>query len=176
MPPPCVCRVCIFSLSWQGFLLQSTYTDMQIVELVWIGELSIVYMYVCPLQWTVISSRVSQPTTCDPAQDTWLEIPTSFTSPFLTYFPFFLCFQVLKKIAKYIQEQNDKIYAPRGLLLTDPIERGLRVVSFLPFCLSCNMAQSVSVSQFSASDTHYVFRQAYISEYFNDYSFCNATP
>ncbi|KAJ4919471.1 hypothetical protein JOQ06_018489 [Pogonophryne albipinna] len=36
---------------------------------------------------------------------------------------------VLKKIAKYIQEQNDKIYAPRGLLLTDPIERGLRVVS-----------------------------------------------
>lgn len=39
-------------------------------------------------------------------------------------------FQVLKKIAKYIQEQNDKIYAPRGLLLTDPIERGLRVVSY----------------------------------------------
>ena len=38
--------------------------------------------------------------------------------------------QVLKKIAKYIQEQNDKIYVPRGLLLTDPIERGLRVVSF----------------------------------------------
>lgn len=42
-----------------------------------------------------------------------------------------VCFQVLKKIAKYVQEQNDKIYAPRGLLLTDPIERGLRVVSTL---------------------------------------------
>lgn len=40
--------------------------------------------------------------------------------------------QVLKKIAKYIQEQNEKIYAPRGLLITDPIERGMRVVSF--FC------------------------------------------
>lgn len=39
--------------------------------------------------------------------------------------------QVLKKIAKYIQEQNEKIYAPRGLLLTDPIERGMRVVSLL---------------------------------------------
>lgn len=39
--------------------------------------------------------------------------------------------QVLKKIAKYIQEQNEKIYAPRGLLITDPIERGMRVVSFL---------------------------------------------
>lgn len=37
---------------------------------------------------------------------------------------------MLKKIAKYIQEQNEKIYAPQGLLLTDPIERGLRVVSF----------------------------------------------
>ncbi|XP_034859866.1 golgin subfamily A member 7 isoform X2 [Mirounga leonina] len=36
-------------------------------------------------------------------------------------------FQVLKKVSKYIQEQNEKIYAPQGLLLTDPIERGLRV-------------------------------------------------
>lgn len=42
------------------------------------------------------------------------------------------CFfhKVLKKIAKYIQEQNEKVYAPRGLLVTDPIERGMRVVSF----------------------------------------------
>lgn len=37
---------------------------------------------------------------------------------------------MLKKIAKYIQEQNEKIYAPRGLVIVDPIERGLRVVSF----------------------------------------------
>lgn len=41
-----------------------------------------------------------------------------------------MCQQVLKKISKYIQEQNEKIYAPRGLLLTDPLERGMRVVSF----------------------------------------------
>lgn len=51
----------------------------------------------------------------------------------LTAYTVFLCMEthyekVLKKIAKYIQEQNDKIYAPRGLLLTDPIERGLRVI------------------------------------------------
>lgn len=39
--------------------------------------------------------------------------------------------KVLKKIAKYIQEQNEKIYAPRGLLITDPIERGMRVVSLI---------------------------------------------
>ena len=39
--------------------------------------------------------------------------------------------QVLKKISRYIQEQNEKVFAPRGLLLTDPVERGMRVVSFL---------------------------------------------
>ncbi|MGH0116692.1 UNVERIFIED_CONTAM: hypothetical protein FKN15_021240 [Acipenser sinensis] len=38
--------------------------------------------------------------------------------------------KVLKKISRYIQEQNEKMYAPRGLLITDPIERGMRVVSF----------------------------------------------
>lgn len=44
---------------------------------------------------------------------------------------FFFFHKVLKKIAKYIQEQNEKIYAPRGLLITDPIERGMRVVSLI---------------------------------------------
>ncbi|CAL8327481.1 unnamed protein product [Arctogadus glacialis] len=56
----------------------------------------------------------------------------------LTAYTVFLCMEthyekVLKKIAKYIQEQNDKIYAPRGLLLTDPIERGLRVIEVTLF-------------------------------------------
>ncbi|KAM5310771.1 golgin subfamily A member 7 isoform 1-T1 [Glossophaga mutica] len=51
----------------------------------------------------------------------------------LTAYTIFLCMEthyekVLKKISKYIQEQNEKIYAPQGLLLTDPIERGLRVI------------------------------------------------
>ncbi|KAK7899584.1 hypothetical protein WMY93_020437 [Mugilogobius chulae] len=51
----------------------------------------------------------------------------------LTAYTVFLCMEthyekVLKKIAKFIEEQNDKIYAPRGLLLTDPIKRGLRVI------------------------------------------------
>uniref|UniRef100_G3WU54 Golgin subfamily A member 7 n=1 Tax=Sarcophilus harrisii TaxID=9305 RepID=G3WU54_SARHA len=51
----------------------------------------------------------------------------------LTAYTIFLCMEthyekVLKKITKYIQEQNEKIYAPQGLLLTDPIERGLRVI------------------------------------------------
>uniref|UniRef100_A0A671KU35 Golgin A7 family, member Bb n=1 Tax=Sinocyclocheilus anshuiensis TaxID=1608454 RepID=A0A671KU35_9TELE len=52
-----------------------------------------------------------------------------------TAYIIFLCMEtryekILKKISMYIQEQNEKIYAPRGLLLTDPIERGMRVVSF----------------------------------------------
>ncbi|XP_048876610.1 golgin subfamily A member 7-like isoform X2 [Brienomyrus brachyistius] len=56
----------------------------------------------------------------------------------LTAYTVFLCMEthyekVLKKIASYIQDQNDKIYAPRGLLLTDPIERGLRVVEITVF-------------------------------------------
>ncbi|KAM4729173.1 golgin subfamily A member 7B [Anableps anableps] len=50
----------------------------------------------------------------------------------------FLCMEtryekVLKKISGYIQEQNEKIYAPRGLLLTDPIERGMRVLEISVF-------------------------------------------
>ncbi|XP_051846557.1 golgin subfamily A member 7-like [Antechinus flavipes] len=51
----------------------------------------------------------------------------------LTAYTLYLCMEthyekVLKKISKYIQEQNENIYAPHGLLLTDPIERGLRVI------------------------------------------------
>ncbi|KAK1333570.1 hypothetical protein QTO34_005955 [Cnephaeus nilssonii] len=54
----------------------------------------------------------------------------------------FLCMEthyekVLKKITRYIQEQNEKIFAPRGLLLTDPVERGMRVVSFLSVLSEC---------------------------------------
>ncbi|KAA0703860.1 Golgin subfamily A member 7 [Triplophysa tibetana] len=61
----------------------------------------------------------------------------------LTAYTIFLCMEthyekVLKKIAKYIQEQNEKIYAPLGLLLTDPIERGLRVVSFSTWKMEVN--------------------------------------
>ncbi|KAM3862967.1 golgin subfamily A member 7B [Diretmus argenteus] len=55
-----------------------------------------------------------------------------------TAYIIFLCMEtryekVLKKISGYIQEQNEKIYAPRGLLLTDPIERGMRVIEISVF-------------------------------------------
>lgn len=54
--------------------------------------------------------------------------------PICMYFCLSVCVQVLKKIARFVKEQNEKVYAPRGLLLTDPIERGLRVVSFTALC------------------------------------------
>nr|XP_006630618.1 PREDICTED: golgin subfamily A member 7B [Lepisosteus oculatus] len=55
-----------------------------------------------------------------------------------TAYIIFLCMEtryekVLKKISRYIQEQNEKIYAPRGLLITDPIERGMRVIEISIF-------------------------------------------
>ena len=34
----------------------------------------------------------------------------------------------LKKVARFVVEQNEKVWTKRGLLITDPIERGLRVI------------------------------------------------
>ncbi|XP_051983409.1 golgin subfamily A member 7B-like [Xyrauchen texanus] len=56
----------------------------------------------------------------------------------ITVYLIFLCVEtryekVLKKISQYIQEQNEKIYAPRGLLITDPIEKGMRVIEISVF-------------------------------------------
>ncbi|XP_023025091.1 golgin subfamily A member 7 [Leptinotarsa decemlineata] len=34
----------------------------------------------------------------------------------------------LKKVSKFIAEQNERVYEPRGLKLTDPSTRGLRVL------------------------------------------------
>ncbi|CAL8283728.1 unnamed protein product [Arctogadus glacialis] len=53
---------------------------------------------------------------------------------------------VLKKISGYIQEQNEKVYAPRGLLLTDPVERGTRVIEISVFEDRCSGSSSPSSS------------------------------
>ncbi|XP_038046642.1 golgin subfamily A member 7-like isoform X2 [Patiria miniata] len=37
----------------------------------------------------------------------------------------------VKEAARYIQSQNDEVYAPRGLVLVDPFERGLRVIEIV---------------------------------------------
>ncbi|KAI0213304.1 Golgin subfamily A member 7B [Lamellibrachia satsuma] len=51
----------------------------------------------------------------------------------LTAYLIYLCMdthyeKMLKKINRYIQEQNDTVFVPRGLMLVDPSERGLRVI------------------------------------------------
>ena len=33
-------------------------------------------------------------------------------------------------MARFVQDQNNSVYIPRGLMLIDPAERGLRIVSF----------------------------------------------
>lgn len=38
--------------------------------------------------------------------------------------------QCLKRLAEYINEQNQSVFVPRGLMVTNPMDRGLRVVSF----------------------------------------------
>lgn len=51
----------------------------------------------------------------------------------ITAYLVFLCLethyeQMMKKITKYIAEQNERVWVPRGLYLTNPVERGLRVI------------------------------------------------
>ncbi|XP_071947030.1 golgin subfamily A member 7-like [Antedon mediterranea] len=62
----------------------------------------------------------------------------------LTAYTILLCMEThyekcLKQAARFIQQQNDEIYVPRGLLITDPFERGLRVIeiSILPQDRGC---------------------------------------
>lgn len=49
---------------------------------------------------------------------------------FLTHFFFlFHCLlQCIRKVSKYIAQQNERIYNPKGLQITDPTYRGLRVI------------------------------------------------
>ncbi|XP_074815644.1 golgin subfamily A member 7B isoform X1 [Natator depressus] len=67
----------------------------------------------------------------------------------------FLCMEthyekVLKKISKYIQEQNEQVYAPRGLLLTDPVERGMRVIEISIYEDRCSSRSTSSPRQAAA--------------------------
>ncbi|CAH1404863.1 unnamed protein product [Nezara viridula] len=51
----------------------------------------------------------------------------------LTAYLMYICAQThyekcLRKVAKFVQEQNERVYKPKGLYLTNPVERGLRVI------------------------------------------------
>ncbi|XP_041116451.1 golgin subfamily A member 7B-like isoform X2 [Polyodon spathula] len=73
-----------------------------------------------------------------------------------TAYIIFMCMEtryekVLKNISRYIQEQNEKMYAPRGLLITDPIERGMRVIEISIFEDRGSSSSSSSSSSTSSS-------------------------
>lgn len=51
----------------------------------------------------------------------------------ITGYLMYLCVEThyekcMKKLAYFIQEQNEAIYKPKGLMLVSPMERGLRVI------------------------------------------------
>lgn len=46
--------------------------------------------------------------------------------------PSSLLLQMLKRLSDFVTEQNQNVFVPRGLMITHPMERGLRVVSFHP--------------------------------------------
>ncbi|XP_028391634.1 golgin subfamily A member 7-like isoform X2 [Dendronephthya gigantea] len=53
----------------------------------------------------------------------------------LTGYLSLLCFEThynkcLKRLSEYINQQNTNVFVPLGLMLTNPMDRGLRVVSF----------------------------------------------
>eukprot|EP00794_Sanderia_malayensis_P005673 gene5673-6369_t len=43
----------------------------------------------------------------------------------------------MKKLAHYINEQNESVYVPRGLMIVNPMERGLRVECFMEILARC---------------------------------------
>jgi hypothetical protein len=41
---------------------------------------------------------------------------------------FIVDFQCLRKVSKFVASQNERVYLPRGLRITDPCTRGLRLI------------------------------------------------
>jgi len=73
----------------------------------------------------------------------------------MTAYVIFFCSEThyekcLKKVARFIHEQNEKVWTRRGLLLTDPVERGLRVVeiTLLTEPLQPEVQETVRVAKF----------------------------
>ncbi|PFX28411.1 golgin subfamily A member 7-like [Stylophora pistillata] len=54
----------------------------------------------------------------------------------VTAYLIFMCIQTqynkcLKRLAEYINEQNQSVFVPRGLMITNPMDRGLRVIEIV---------------------------------------------
>ena len=40
-------------------------------------------------------------------------------------------FQCVERVARYIEEQNRAVFEPKGIIIGDPMDRGLRCVSLM---------------------------------------------
>lgn len=54
----------------------------------------------------------------------------------ITAYLIFMCIQTqynkcLKRLAEYVNEQNQCVFVPRGLMIVNPMERGLRVIEIV---------------------------------------------
>lgn len=100
----------------------------------------------------------------------------------------------MEAVARYIESQNQKVYAERGVILGDPMDRGLRCVSltfcftlflFLNFCIRLKLLLILMPQQwkrrptltlFYQFDSNCVFTQQNIHVYFiNIYIYNNYT-
>ena len=74
---------------------------------------------------------------------------------------FFLPLQCLKRLAEYVNEQNQSVFVPRGLMIVNPMERGLRVVSFHEFysvSIACITIEFLFIWSPTGSCAHTVYR------------------
>lgn len=88
-------------------------------------------------QYNMFSSAVFYMNVRQLITKTEVKLFTMFTSQitclFLHEIMSFYFLQTLKKVRKYLEEQNQNIYISRGVMIVDPAERGLRIVSFGKF-------------------------------------------
>ena len=89
-----------------------------------------------------------------------LNLSSSGCMACLTAYVIFFCSEThyekcLRKVSRFIHEQNESVWTKRGLLLTDPVERGLRVIEItllteplqpeVQVPMLCNMANVMDV-------------------------------
>ena len=68
----------------------------------------------------------------------WCQLPLLFS-------------QCVLDVAKYIQYQNREVYEQRGIILGDPMDRGLRCVSLQLLLLHCTCIYNIYIYIVSGS-------------------------
>ena len=66
----------------------------------------------------------------------------------------------LKKVSRFVHEQNEQVWTKRGLLLTDPVERGLRVIEIAILTEPVQVGSDLQVKWVNVNVTSVVPQQA----------------